>query len=307
MDIRSFKRGEISLEQIRVLVLGAGYSGRMIARTLVGQGTDVVGTNRSEEKAALLMKHGIRPEVYAGDGFTPALRAILPEITHLILSIAPNDVGDPVLNDLRAAGLATLPMLKSIVYLSTVGVYGDHGGAWIDETTECRPTSRRSNLRLEAEKDWQRFADGAGVGLTILRLSGIYGPGRNAFANLRNGTAKRINKPGQVFNRIHVDDIAAATCHLLSSGQTGLFNVTDNEPAPPQDVVAFAASLMGVDTPPEIPFEQAQMTPMGRSFYEDCKRVSNRKLAESGYKLLYPSYREAMRAMWDRDCWQVLT
>jgi len=279
----------------------------MIARMLARQGADVVGTNRSEEKAALLRKHGVWPEVYAGDGLPPSLKAILPEITYLIVSIAPNDSGDPVLNDLRPAGLAMLPMLNGIVYLSTVGVYGDHGGAWVNETAECRPASRRSRLRVEAETDWQRFADNAGVGLTILRLSGIYGPGRNAFVSLLNGTAKRIIKPGQVFNRIHVEDIAAATCHLLSSGQSGLFNVTDNEPAPPQDVVTFAASLMGVDAPPEIPFDQAQMAPMGRSFYEDCKRVSNRKLAESGYKLLYPSYREAMRAMWKRGCWQVLT
>lgn len=295
------------MKQNRVLILGAGYSGRVIARMLVQQGASVIGTNRSEGKAALLSKDGVRPEIYAGGGFTPAQGAILSKTTHLVVSVAPNEMGDPVLHDLLCAGMINLPALRGIVYLSTVGVYGDHRGAWVDEMAECKPASRRSSQRLEAETNWRNFANDAGADLTILRLSGIYGPGRNAFVNLQNGTARRIIKPGQVFNRIHVDDIAGAVSHLMQTEQSGVFNVADNEPAPPQDVVAFAASLMGVDAPPEIPFDQATMTPMGRSFYEDCKRVSNGKLAESGYDLLYPSYREGMRSMWERNCWQILT
>jgi nucleoside-diphosphate-sugar epimerase len=288
----------------RILVFGAGYSGRVIARKLVSEKALVAGTNRSREKADLLSTDGIRGEVYAGNGLSQRLRELLLHMTHLIISIAPNESGDPVLNDLKSSTLRKLPALKGILYLSTVGVYGDHGGAWVDETAECRPTSRRSRLRLEAEAGWQRFAEDAGVPLAILRLSGIYGPGRNAFINLHHNKAKRIIKPGQVFNRIHVDDIASAALHLLRGDQSGIFNVTDDEPAPPQDLVTLAASLMGIEPPPEIPFEQANMTAMGRSFYEDCKRVSNRRLIESGYKLLYPSYREALQTMWSRHTWQ---
>lgn len=288
----------------RILVFGAGYSGRVIARKLASEKAHVAGTNRSIEKAELLTRDGIRGEVYAGDGISQPLRGLLHEVTHLIVSIAPNESGDPVLNDLNLSKLTKLPALKGVLYLSTVGVYGDHDGAWVDETAECRPTSRRSRLRLEAEAGWQRFAEDAGLPLAILRLSGIYGPGRNAFINLQRNKAKRIIKPGQVFNRIHVDDIAGAALHLLRLDQSGIFNVTDDEPAPPQDVVTLAASMMGVEPPPEIPFEQANMTAMGRSFYEDCKRVSNRRLIESGYKLLYPSYREALETMWSRHTWQ---
>jgi len=200
--------------------------------------------------------------------------------------------------------MSKLPLLRRVIYLSTVGVYGDHDGAWVDETSECRPTSNRSHQRLAAETEWQRYADKSGVGLTILRLSGIYGPGRNAFVNLQNGTAKRIVKPGQIFNRIHVDDIAGATAHLIAKGEVGIFNVSDDEPVPPQDVVAFAASLMELEPPPEIIFDQAQMTPMARSFYGECKRVSNAKLIETGYRMLFPTYRKAMRSMWDNKHWE---
>lgn len=285
---------KMNLEQLHVLVFGAGFSGRAIARVLANKGARVTGTNRTAEKAASLQESGVRPAIYDGE-ILPGLAAELQEITHLIVSIAPNEAGDPVLNDLRGA---ELPKLQSVIYLSTVGIYGDHDGAWVDESTECRPSSRRSRLRLAVEEQWQSFTDEMGVELTILRLSGIYGPGRNAFVNLQNGTAKRIVKPGQVFNRIHVEDIAGATAHLIGNDQAGIFNVSDNEPAPPQDVVEFAASLMGVEPPPEIPFDEAKMTPMARSFYDECKRVSNARLLGTGYKLIFPTYREAMESMW---------
>lgn len=303
MGTRAIRRAR-SVTEHCVLIVGAGYSGRVIARKLASEGARVVGTNRSKEKAGVLSNDGMMGEVYAGNGFSVPLRGLLHDVTHIIVSVAPEEAGDPLLNDLRAAEITKLPALKTVLYLSTVGVYGDHGGAWVDETAECRPTSRRSRLRLDAEAGWQCFAENAGVGLAILRLSGIYGPGRNAFVNLYNNTAKRIIKPEQVFNRIHVDDIAGVVCHLLQADQSGVFNVTDNEPAPPQNVVTLAASLMGVEPPPEIPFERANLTAMGRSFYEDCKRVSNRKLSEAGYELLYPSYREALQAMWSQQSWQ---
>ena len=193
-----------------------------------------------------------------------------------------------------------MPDLRWIGYLSTVGVYGDHDGAWVDEASECRPVSRRSMLRVAAEQDWLSFGRDVGLPVAVLRLSGIYGPGRNAFVNLANGTARRLVKPGQVFNRIHVADIAGALRHLAQAETGGVFNVTDDLPAPPQDVVAYAAKLMGIAPPPEIPFETAQLSPMARSFYGENKRVSNALIKEAGYSFAFPDYRSAFDRMWAR-------
>src|SRR5690606_15025746 len=198
---------------------------------------------------------------------------------------------DPVLRVARETILSGMPKLRWIGYLSTVGVYGDHFGAWVDEETECRPLSKRSIERLNAERQWQALGEEASVPVAVLRLAGIYGPGRNAFANLANGTARRIVKPGQVFNRIHVADIAASTLHLAEEATGGIFNITDAEPCPPQDVVAYAAKLMGKEPPPETPFDEAEMTPMARSFYGENKRVSNARLKAAGLVLKFPNYR----------------
>jgi nucleoside-diphosphate-sugar epimerase len=282
---------------MKVFIFGAGYSGRMIARELGPEAASVAGTTRSVEKAEALSRMGVAPLLYAGDGFDAETTLALKEVTHLIVSIAPGDDGDPVLADLAGSGRRLMPALRWVGYLSTVGVYGDHGCAWVDEESECRPVSRRSRLRLEAEEAWAAFGRETGLPVAILRLSGIYGPGRNALVNLAEGTARRIVKPGQVFNRIHVDDIAGTVRHLMRAGLGGLFNVTDDEPSPPQDVVAYAAELMGIEPPPEVPFEEAGLSPMGRSFYGECKRVSNAKLKASGYSLRYPNYREALAAM----------
>jgi nucleoside-diphosphate-sugar epimerase len=282
---------------MKVFIFGAGYSGGAIARELGPEAASVAGTTRSVEKAEALSRMGVAPLLYAGDGFDAETTLALKEVTHLIVSIAPGDDGDPVLADLAGSGRRLMPALRWVGYLSTVGVYGDHGCAWVDEESECRPVSRRSRLRLEAEEAWAAFGRETGLPVAILRLSGIYGPGRNALVNLAEGTARRIVKPGQVFNRIHVDDIAGAVRHLMRAGTGGLFNVTDDEPSPPQDVVAYAAELMGIEPPPEVPFEEAGLSPMGRSFYGECKRVSNAKLKASGYSLRYPNYREALAAM----------
>jgi nucleoside-diphosphate-sugar epimerase len=197
-----------------------------------------------------------------------------------------------------------MPELCWVGYLSTVGVYGDHGGAWVDEKSECRPVSRRSVLRVSAERDWLSFGQEAGLPVAILRLSGIYGPGRNAFVNLANGTARRLVKSGQVFNRIHVADVAGALEHLAQEPTGGIFNVTDDAPAPPQDVVAYAAQLMGIAPPPEIPFATAQLSPMARSFYGENKRVSNALIKETGYRFAFPDYRSAFDRMWAGDDWR---
>jgi len=287
---------------MKVLVFGAGYSGKRFAE-MRPENAPIVGTTRSHSKFSALQESSLQPFLFKNRMIGDDLARELSDTTHLIVSIAPDDAGDPVLDALNAQSIA-LPNLKWVGYLSTVGVYGDHGGAWVDEDSACNPVSGRSRLRLEAERAWQSFGAAQGIPVAILRLSGIYGPGRNAFVNLQNGTAKRLIKPAQVFNRIHADDIGASLWHLIGQNAGGIFNVTDDEPAPPQDVVSFAADLMGVAPPPEIPFETAQLSPMARSFYGENKRVSNARLKATGYAFRHPNYRAAFEAMWRASNWQ---
>jgi nucleoside-diphosphate-sugar epimerase len=219
------------------------------------------------------------------------------------MSAAPGDAGDPALTALGEE-LRSAQNLRWIGYLSTVGVYGDHGGAWVDETAALRPRSARARARVAAENAWEALGTATGVPVSVLRLSGIYGPGRNALVNLAHGTARRLVKPGQVFNRIHAADIAGGLWHLAERELGGVFNVSDDLPAPPQDVVGFAASLMGVEPPPEIPFETAELSPMQRSFYGENKRVSNARLKGSGYRFRFPDYRAALSSMWRDGTWR---
>lgn len=286
---------------MKVFIFGAGFSGRAFGRLLAGNGVTVTGTTRSPEKADALRGEGIKPCLFDGTA-TPQLIAALQGTTHLVISIAPDEDGDPVLGALRDA-IAALPDLQWIGYLSTVGVYGNHDGAWVTEETECRPVSRRSVQRLAAETAWINFAAEIGKPLSILRLSGIYGPGRNAFVNLEQGKAKRLIKPGQVFNRIHVDDIARALDFLARGQADGIYNVTDDEPAPPQDVVEYACSLMKVDLPPALDFATATLSPMARSFYGENKRVSNAKLKQAGYAFVHSDYKTALTTMWIEGNW----
>lgn len=287
----------------RIFIFGAGYSGRAFAR-LVGGKAAVAGTTRSRQNVDRLQAAGIAPYEFDGEMISDAVRSALAETTHLIVSTAPGERGDPVLAAGRDVLAKHMPQLRWIGYLSTVGVYGDHGGAWVDEATECRPISRRSVLRVAAEQDWLGFGRDARLPVAVLRLSGIYGPGRNALVNLANGTARRLVKPGQVFNRIHVTDIAGALSHLAQEETRGIFNVTDDAPTPPQDVVAYAANLMGITPPPEIPFETAQLSPMARSFYGENKRVSNALIKEAGYRFAFPDYRSALDRMWADGNWR---
>ncbi|MGN6303290.1 MAG: SDR family oxidoreductase [Mesorhizobium sp.] len=284
-----------------ILIFGAGYSGQAFARALPA-GTTIVGTTRSAEKFAALRDAGITPLLFEGAS-TPELLAALWQATHVVVSIAPDEGGDPALAVVAAGLTESLPALQWIGYLSTVGVYGDHGGGWVDEESACRPVSQRSRRRLEAERQWLELGQRAGLPVAVLRLSGIYGPGRNAFVNLRDGTARRLVKPDQVFNRIHREDIAGALRHLAERNLGGVFNVTDDLPAPPQDVVAYAAALMGVEPPPEIPFETAQLSPMARSFYGENKRVSNAAIRKTGYAFRFPDYHAAFDALWAAGDW----
>ncbi|MCX5478275.1 SDR family oxidoreductase [Kaistia geumhonensis] len=292
-----------SLRDARVFIFGLGFSSLAFVRRTAGRVASIAGTVRTEEKAARLRAAGIDALVFDGHHATGSVREALGTATHLVQSVAPGDAGDPVLaifeSDIRAA-----PDLSWIGYLSTVGVYGDHGGGWVDETTMPRPGSRRALNRVEAEASWTALGAERGIPVALLRLAGIYGPGRNTFVNLEEGSARRLVKPGQIFNRIHVDDIAAVIEAAATRGASGVFNVTDDEPAPPQDVVAFAASLAGYAPLPDIPFETADLSPMARSFYAENKRVGNGRLAELGVTLRYPTYRDALTALWQSGAWR---
>lgn len=289
---------------MRIFLFGAGYSARAFSRLMTGEAERIDGTTRNEQNFPLLEKSGIAPIIFDGETASPDLIDRLAKSTHVVISISPRESGDPSLAIVEEALRRPGNTIRWIGYLSTVGVYGNHDGNWIDETAPLAPTSRRSLERVEAESAWEALSERHGTPVALLRLSGIYGPGRNAFVNLERGTARRIIKDGQVFNRIHVDDIAGSLRFLAGTNSGGAFNITDSEPAPPQDVVAYAAELMGVAIPPEIPFEQADLTPMGRSFYGENKRVSNQRIKALGYDFIYPDYKAAFSAMWQDDHWR---
>jgi len=286
----------------KLVCFGLGYS----ADHYVGQFGDrferIVGTVRGAERAALLnARFGGRLRAFVFDGTfpTPEVQRAIAEADAALVSIPQTQSGDPVLAAFGEA-LTGAKHLRAVVYLSTVGVYGDHAGAWVDEQTPPRTELPRSRERLAAEQAWQNFAAHSGIPITILRLAGIYGPGRNAFTQIARGDARRIVKPGQVFNRIHVDDIAQAIDAALRQKSSGIFNVADDEPCPPGDPLVFAAQLLGRAPPPEISFDEAApgMSPLALSFWEDCRRVRNDKLKRKlGVTLLYPTYREGLRAL----------
>jgi nucleoside-diphosphate-sugar epimerase len=287
----------------QLLVFGAGFSARACALRAAPMFDKVIGTTRTAAKASALRKDGIEPLIFGG-ALTDDIALAIAGSTHLLVSIAPDADGDPVLRACRQT-LAHSPSLQWICYLSTVGVYGDHDGGWVSEESVCHPVSARSIERVAAEDEWMRFAESKGVPLAIFRLSGIYGPGRNAFVNIENGTSRRLVKPGQVFNRIHRDDIAKAFQLACEQSAAGIFNITDDEPAPPQDVVAFAHQLAGSEPPPETDFATAQLSPMARSFYGENKRVSNAKSkAVLGMTYDYPDYRAALTRMWNESRWK---
>lgn len=281
-----------------LLCFGLGYTARALARRLTAKGFAVTGTSRTSEGAAMIAAHGWRGLVFEGREPSPAVSAAISEATHVLVSAPPDEDGDPVLGT-HGPDLARAANIAWIGYLSTVGVYGDHRGCWVDETTPPQPARGRSLRRLEAELSWNAFAEKSGRRVEVFRLPGIYGPGRSAIDTVRAGTARRIIKPGQVFNRMHVEDIAAALDLALSgSPRHALYNLSDNEPAAPEDVVTFAADLLGVPLPPEMPFAEAQLSPMARSFYSESKRVSNRRMTDVlGVRLAYPTYREGLAAI----------
>lgn len=266
-------------------IFGYGYSAQAFARALP-QDFTVIGTSREAG-----------PDVVEWPGSD--ISDALSRATHLLISIAPEADGDPVLSRIRDEIVSIAPQLEWVGYLSTTGVYGDHGGGWVDEDTPLTPATNRGQQRVEAEAAWQALSAETGLPLHIFRLAGIYGPGRGPFAKVRKGTARRIIKKNQVFSRIHVEDIAQVLVASVAHPNPGrIYNVCDNDAAPPEDVLAHAAELLGLPVPPAEDFETADMTPMARSFYAESKRVRNDRIKEElGVKLLYPTYQDGLAAL----------
>jgi nucleoside-diphosphate-sugar epimerase len=286
-----------------LICLGLGYSAEHFVAAFGKKFDRIVGTVRSAERAAALNAQGrVEALVFDGHSASPQLREAITQADVALISIPQDDSGDPVLRTCADA-FAQARQLRSIVYLSTVGVYGDRGGDWVDEDVPADPDSTRGHNRLAAEQGWRDLGARHGIAVAVLRLAGIYGPGRNALIQLARGTARRIVKPDQVFNRIHVGDIAQAIDAAFACNACGIFNVADDEPTPPADPIVFAADLMGVDPPPEVPFAAAAptMSPMALSFWQECRRVKNDKLKrELGVRLRYPTYREGLRALFEQ-------
>lgn len=271
-----------------LLSLGHGYSAQALAHLLIPQGWQVIGTTRNAARAEAFRACGVEPLLLPGP-----LAPALARATHVMTSVAPDGAGDPILRDHSAELAAARP--EWVGYLSTTAVYGDHQGGWVDEETPLTPSTERGAARVRAEADWAAL----GLPLHIFRLAGIYGPGRGPFEKVRDGTARRIIKPGQVFSRIHVEDIAQVVAASMARPRPGaVYNVCDDDPAPPEDVIGHAAELLHLPVPPAIPYDQAEMTPMARSFYAESKRVRNDRIKdELGVRLRYPTYREGLAAL----------
>ena len=276
----------------RLLSLGHGYSAGALAARLVPEGWHVVGTTRSADKMAGIAATGVEPVLWSGGD----LRPLIAEFPNILISAGPGPEGDPVLTEFRDAVADAAPQARWVGYLSTTGVYGDHAGGWVDEQTPLNPSTARGQARVDAEADWQSISD---LPLHIFRLAGIYGLGRGPFAKVHNGTARRIIKQGQVFSRIHVEDIASALELSLNAPSGGaIYNLCDDDPAPPEEVISYAAELLGLPVPPAIAFEDAEMTPMARSFYAESKRVRNDRIKRDlGWVPRYPDYRSGLAAM----------
>ena len=279
----------------RLLSFGHGYSAQALACKLLPSGWKITGTTRDKEKIPKLRETGIVPFLWGDED----IEELFSDVNAVLISTGPNEQGDPVFLRYHNLFKKYAAQIDWVGYLSTTGVYGDFGGRWIDEMVTLNPQTRRGQLRLHAEKSWQSIPN---LPLHIFRLAGIYGPGRGPFSKIRNGTARRIIKKGQVFNRIHVDDIVQVLAASLFAPKPGrIYNVCDDNPAPPQDVIVYAAELLGLPLPPIVKFETAELSPMVKSFYADNKKVSNGRLkSELGVTLFYPDYKTGLRAILGR-------
>ncbi|MDA0304892.1 MAG: SDR family oxidoreductase [Proteobacteria bacterium] len=283
----------------RLFCFGLGYSASRLARKLATQGWAIAGTCRSAEGEAELRAQGFDAFLFDGERPLEDADAALKGTTHLLNSVPP-DAADPVLA-LHRQDIIGIDGLRWAGYLSTTGVYGDTGGAVVDETASLNPTSERGLRRVRAEEGWLDLHRDHGLPVHIFRLPGIYGPGRSALDQVRAGRARRILKPGHLFSRIHVDDIGNVVKASMALPHPGaIYNVADDEPASPADVTGFACEILGAAPLPVIPFEDAakDMSPMGLSFWQDNRRIDNARIKEDlGITLLYPGYRDGLRAI----------
>ncbi|MEE8332713.1 MAG: SDR family oxidoreductase [Alphaproteobacteria bacterium] len=281
----------------RLFCFGLGYSALRLVEAVRANGWDVAGTCREEAMRDALRARGIEAHLFGGahGALDPA---VLSGATHLLHSIPPADNGDPVLAA-HGGDIAAIDTLCWVGYLSATGVYGDRGGGWVDEDTPPNPGIARSHRRLAAERQWRDYGSAQAIPLHVFRLAGIYGPGRSALDQVRAGTARRLVKAGLFFSRIHVDDIVGVLRASMARPDPGaIYNVCDDEPAPATDVVAFACDLLGVAAPPEIPFAEAELSPMAQSFYAENRRVRNRRIKRDlGVALRYPDYRAGLKAV----------
>jgi nucleoside-diphosphate-sugar epimerase len=280
-----------------LLCFGFGFSARTLASRLIATGWSVSATSRSAAGRGIVAAAGATPLPF------PAAASAIDAATHILVSAPPGDDGDPVILAHREDLIRRAGQLSWAGYLSTTGVYGDRGGGPVTEESPLEPSTDRGRRRLTAEAAWLELFREYGLPIHIFRLAGIYGPGRNQLEAILDGSARRVIKPGQVFSRIHVDDIAGVLIASMARPHPGrAYNVCDDEPCPPQDVVAFAAELLGRPLPPAIPFEEAGLSPMARSFYAESKRVDNGRIKdELGYALAFPTYREGLTALARQD------
>lgn len=273
-----------------LLCFGFGFSAEVLAHKLDPIEWSVTGTSRSLEGVAAINAQGFKGVLFS------ELRMIPESVTHIVISAPPSDDGDPVLLRFKDELMKRAKSFEWVAYLSTTGVYGDRAGEWVDEDSALQPNTDRGQRRVDAEAAWQQIV---GLPLHIFRLAGIYGPGRNAFESLKSGKAQRVIKQGQIFSRIHVEDIAGVLLASINNpNPERIYNLADDEPCAPQDVIAYAAELLGLPIPPDVPFQDAKLSEMAKSFYADSKRVSNARIKnELGYELKYPNYRVGLKAL----------
>lgn len=288
----------------RLFCFGLGFSALTLARRLVALGWDVAGTCRTPDKAAALREEGVPAWVFGlGESLAPDGERVLAEASYVLLSVPPDDAGDPVLRACASSLVSLAPRLAWAGYLSSTGVYGDAGGAWVHEDSPLNPVGPRQVRRAGAERGWLDLHQRSGLPVHVFRLAGIYGPGRSALDTVRSGTARRVFKPGHVFSRIHVEDIAGMLEASMARPVPGrVYNGADSLPAPAEDVVSYACTLLGAEPPPLVPFSEAILSPMAASFWADNKRVCNRRMLEElGVVLRYPDYRAGLRALWEDE------
>ena len=282
----------------KLFCFGYGYTCDYLAHELMQQGGwTVAGTTRDPDKRAFLRSKGVKAHLFDYEHPLGDPYYILEGTTHLLISTPPDDSGDPAFA-MHAADLVRIPTLEWVGYLSTTGVYGDRAGGTVDEYSEIRPNSKRGSRRARAESEWYALLANYGFPLHVFRLAGIYGPGRSALDSVRAGVARRINKPGHVFNRIHVEDIVQVLrASMLRPNPGAAYNLADDDPVPSWEVITYACELLGLTPPPMIPFNEADLAPITRSFYNDNKRVANHRIkTELGVALKYPSYKQGLDA-----------